>query len=325
MADTSIKTSHTVGVVLVNWNSDEYTVACIESLLNGSMVPDVIVVVDNASKSGSVERILEAFPSVHIIRNACNYGFTGANNIGLKYLLANNVAYAWILNNDTIVAYDCLESMISLLNGNDDVAAVTGKIYYYDTDNVLWFAGSKYNKYTFKISHRGQGEIDRGQYDKTEVIDFFDGCSFLVFCAVLREVGLFDEHFFAYNEDIDLSFRIRQKGYKILYMPRAEIKHKVGVSIRENTDQNAGGTSTPLQYYLSMRNRIYILRRYGNIFQKNFGIFTVVFFALYFSIVLILLGRSKKAYAAWTGILNGLTDNISTIDVNANTVPYIKQ
>lgn len=324
MANENVFKSYTrIGVVLVNWNSDEVTIPCVESLLSGSRVPDCIVIVDNASLPGSVERIIESCPSVHIIRNKANYGFTGGNNIGLAYLLENNFDYAWILNNDTEVDPTCLEALASSLDGNTGVAAVTGKIYYHGKDRLLWFAGATFNWLTFKIGHRGLGEIDNGQYDINENIDFFDGCSILVRCEVLKMVGLFDNHFFAYNEDLDLAFRIRKRGYAMLYIPQSVLYHKIGSSIGKNTFQaTTGGTSTSVQQFLMNRNRIYIARRYANIVPKIVSISALILHALYLTPVMILLNRSAKVRAVWRGLFHGIFDDIRSIMIDPQEMPY---
>jgi len=320
---TQFKPQARIGVVLVNWNSDEVTIPCVQSLMRGKRVPDCIVIVDNASQAGSVERIIESCPTAHIIRNNINYGFTGGNNVGLGYLLENNYDYAWILNNDTEVAPDCLSLLESSLFENPDVAAVTGKIYYYGKDRLLWFAGVTFNPLTFKIGHRGLGEIDNGQYDIAEKIDFFDGCSLLVHCSVLKKVGLFDNHFFAYNEDLDLAFRIRKKGFSIFYNPLAVLYHKTGCSISKNSNKAVtGGSSTPLQQFLANRNRIYIVRRYASPPNKIVAISLIILNALYITLVMIFLNRWQKAIAVWSGVFHGIFDDIQDVIQEPHGIPY---
>lgn len=321
--DAQFKPQARIGVVLVNWNSDEVTILCVQSLMRGKRVPDCIVIVDNASQARSVERIIESCPTAHIIRNNINYGFTGGNNVGLGYLLKKDYDYAWILNNDTEVTPNCLSLLETSLLENPGVAAVTGKIYYYGKDRLLWFAGVTFNRFTFKIGHRGLGEVDNGQYDLAEKIDFFDGCSLLVRCAVLKRVGLFDNHFFAYNEDLDLAFRMKQDGFSILYNPQAVLYHKIGSSISKNDFQAAaGGTSTPLQQFLANRNRIYIARKYANTSQKIISISLIILKALFLTFVMILLNRKQKAIAVWSGIFHGILDDIQGVMQESSRMPY---
>lgn len=310
-----------VGVVLVNWNCADYTIKCIASLLSGAKVPDIIVVVDNASSDDSVVKIRGTFGMVHVIENKENYGFTGANNIGISYLSKRNVEYIWILNNDTTVSHNCLQVLQDALEKNHDVAASTCKIYWQDT-KTIWFAGSTFNKITYVVKHRGEGEIDHGQYDHAEQIDFMDGCCILLRSSVLKEIGTFDEHFFAYHEDIDLSFRITGNGGRILYVTDATVNHYAGASFRKNNVGRYGGTSTPLQHFLSIRNKLYIVRRYGRWYNVILCLLTILGASLYASGAMLLLKRYKKIHAIWSGMKCGLFDDISTIETKLQTIPY---
>jgi len=315
-----VETSTLVGVVLVNWNSADYTIRCLASLVSATRVPDFMVVVDNASAEGSVAAIRDAFPLVHIIENQENYGFTGANNMGISYLLSRNVDYIWILNNDTTVSHNCLQVLWDALEKHDEVAASTCKIYRDDTDE-LWFAGSIFRKYSFCIDHRGEGETDRGQYDAVEYVDFLDGCCILVRSAVLREIGLFDEHFFAYHEDVDFSFRLRNSGARLLYVPEASISHFAGASVNSNK-QACDVTSSPMQHFLARRNRLFIVRRYGKSYHLLMCLMVLLLNGVYISLAMLLLRRFKKVDAVWCGIFHGLFDDISNIDTSPDVVPY---
>lgn len=315
-----METSALVGVVLVNWNSEEYTIRCLASLMAAAKVPDHIVVVDNASVNGSVAAIRAVFPLVHIIENRQNYGFTGANNRGISYLLSRSVDYVWILNNDTIVSQNCLQVLCNALEKHDEVAAATCKIYRNDS-NEIWFAGSVFYRYSFCVEHRGEGETDRGQYDSVEYLDFLDGCCILVRSAVLREIGLFDEHFFAYHEDVDFSFRLKNSGARLLYVPEASISHFAGASVNKN-NWTHDVTSSHLQHFLSRRNKLFIVRRYGNKFNLLICLMMLLFNGVYVSSAMILLRRFKKAGAVWCGIFHGLFDDISNIETSPDVVPY---
>lgn len=309
-----------VGVVLINWNCGEYTENCIASLLSGSRVPDLIVVVDNASSDGSPTRIKETYPSVQLIVNAANYGFTGANNIGISYLLERGVTYIWILNNDTTVSTNCLEILLDSLETNENAAAATCKIYWHDS-KVIWFAGSLFDKITYRVRHRGEGETDYGQYDCAESLDFLDGCCILVRGEILRDIGLFDEHFFAYHEDLDLSFRIRNSGSQLFYVSGGSINHFAGASVKSNK-RNCEVTSSPLQHFLSRRNKLFIVRRYGKIHNVLFCLMLLTINGIYITTAMILLGRFNKARAVWSGIFHGLLDDISMIKTSVDVTPY---
>lgn len=316
----AVETSKPVGVVLVNWNSCDYTIRCIASLLAATKTPDIMVVVDNASVDGSIEAIRNSFPQVHIIENPDNYGFTGANNIGIGFLLSRGVEFVWILNNDTIVSRDCLQVLMDAMEKHDEVAASTCKIYRDDTDE-LWFAGSVFQSYSFCVAHRGEGETDHGQYDAVEFLEFLDGCCILARSAALRDVGLFDEHFFAYHEDVDLSFRLRNSGARLLYVPGCSINHFAGASVR-GTKRHLQVATSPMQHFLSRRNKLYIVRRYGKIRHLCGCLLLLLINGVYISAAMFLVGRFKKARAVWSGIFHGLLDDISMIKTRVGVTPF---
>jgi len=315
-----VETGVQVGVVLVNWNSEEYTIRCLASLMAAAKAPDLVVVVDNASVHGSVAAIREAFPLVHIIENRHNYGFTGANNLGISYLLDRNVDYVWILNNDTVVSPNCLQVLCRALESHGEAVAATCKIYRNDSAE-LWFAGSVFHKYSFCVDHRGEGETDRGQYDSVEYLDFLDGCCILVRSSVLREIGLFDEHFFAYHEDVDFSFRLRHSGARLLYVPEASICHFAGASVKSNKFAH-DVTSSPMQHFLSRRNKLFIVRRYGRTYHLLICLMLLLLNGVYVSSAMLLLRRFRKAGAVWCGIFHGLFDDIGRIKTSPDVVPY---
>ena len=126
----NIKADHlTIGVVLVNWNGGEFTIPCVKSLYAGTLKPDQVVVIDNASQDGSPKKILEECPGIKIIINESNRGFSGANNQGIEYLLENNFDYIWILNNDTVVAADCLQILAETAAGTSNASGFSAKIW----------------------------------------------------------------------------------------------------------------------------------------------------------------------------------------------------
>ena len=130
-----------VGVVLINWNAGEFTIPCIRSLLAGTERPDVIVVVDNASSDGSAEAINSEYPQVILVRNETNRGFAGANNQGIELLLRAGAAYIWLLNNDTVVATDCLEKLSMVVNRHLVGVGFSAKVFYDTPRYFPWYAG----------------------------------------------------------------------------------------------------------------------------------------------------------------------------------------
>lgn len=305
-----------IGVVLIHWNSGlDVTGACIASLLEGSVVPQWVVVVDNASREDPITQLKAKFPAIHGIRNAANIGFTGGNNVGIRWLMAQGAGSIWVLNNDTVVAEDCLEQLHYALANSDDIGITTGKIYYFDKRNVFWDAGTAWNGRTFFGRHRGMGEVDIGQYDFAEDVPFADGCCMLIRTRALVDAGLFDERFFAYNEDIDLSFRIAAEGNRIVFQPAAKLWHRVSHSMSKNATLRGGQTS-PFQQYLSIRNRLYLIRRYSKDTGQRIlleALFVGRLVLIYLP-ALICLGRFRKVYAVCAALKTGLSADLRHVE-----------
>lgn len=180
-----------------------------------------LVLVDNGSTDGSADRIATLYPEVRIIRNGRNLGYAAGYNRAFA-VLRNE--YLVLLNNDTRVRPGWLAALVGAADSSPDVAAVTAKLVFADRPNVIQSAG------TLLLSDggggdRGFGEEDRGQYDSREEVFAFNGGSALLRRSSLVEVGVFDESFFSYYEDTDLSWRLRLRGWRILYEPASVVEH----------------------------------------------------------------------------------------------------
>lgn len=255
-----------VAVVIVNWNGKKDTLECLASL---EKVKSIIV--DNGSTDGSVEAIAQKYPNVEIIRNSTNLGFTGGNNVGIKKVLDDGAEFVWLLNNDTTVDKDALEKLVEVFE-DQSVGIAGSKIYFFpgrefhkdrykksDPGRVIWYAGGLIDWDNMYASHRGVDEVDHGQYDRVEEIPFVTGCSMMVRKEVFEKIGLLDENFFAYLEDLDFCLRAKRAGYKLMYVPGSVVWHK-----------NAGssGVGSAIHQYYMTRNRLLVGMRYAPLRTK---------------------------------------------------------
>lgn len=265
-----------VGIIIINYNSNSDTVECLKSLnkVDKKNLDLKTILIDNNSKDK-----LKINPNdfthlkLEIIYNNENLGFSGGGNQGMEILIKEKVDYILLLNNDTIQDPEFLVKLTDFLEGNKEVAAVSPKIYFakgfefhkgrYKEDEkgkVFWFAGGIMDWSNLIGKHKGVDEIDSGQYDQNLETDFLTGCCFLIRREILEIIGLFDEKYFLYYEDSDLSERIKRKSFKIFYVPGSKIWHKNASS--------SGGSGSSLQDYFITRNRLIFGKKFAPLRTK---------------------------------------------------------
>jgi len=262
-----------ITVVIVNWNGKDDTIACLQSLQKINLMGHTlsIIVVDNGSTNDSVKVIKESFPTIFVIVTGKNLGFTGGNNVGIQKALEQGADLVWLLNNDTLVD----KNVLSFASVFDDpqVGACGCKIYFApgrefhhdrykekERGRVLWYAGGLVDWNNLYASHRGVDEVDHGQYDKTEETPFITGCSFVVRSDVIKKIGMLDDHYFLYLEDLDWNIRIQKSGRKTMYVPTSIVWHVNAGS--------SGRPGNPIHEYYFTRNRLLLGMRYASIRTK---------------------------------------------------------
>jgi GT2 family glycosyltransferase len=239
-----------VSVVIVNWNGKHLLGECLDSLSAQAVEGVEIILVDNGSKDGSAQFVQERYPGVRLITLQENLGFAGGNNAGIRSASGKYIA---LLNNDTRVDQAWLAN---LLREAEASPASTGmwacKILSYDNPDVLDNVGLLL--YPDGLG-RGKGRLekDRGQYDEQGEAFFPSGCAGLFRREMLDEIGLFDEEFFAYADDVDLGLRARLAGFRCTYVPTANVYHKYSAS---------SSAHSPFKAFLVERNRIWVLLKY---------------------------------------------------------------
>jgi GT2 family glycosyltransferase len=239
-----------VYVIVLNWNAWEDTIECLSSLQKLDYPNYVTVVVDNGSTDGSEDRIREARPSITILQTGENLGFTGGNNVGIRYALERGAEYVWLLNNDTVVDPKALGSLVEEALSDTRIGIVGSKIYYYEPPDMIWFAGGILNPLTGRNAHRGEGERDVGQYDSARDVDYIVGCSLLARKEMVNRIGLLDPNFFIYFEDLDWATRAKRDGWRVRYQPESKVWHK--------ESQAFGGARSPgFRFHFSRGSILY--------------------------------------------------------------------
>lgn len=242
-----------VSIVSVNYDQPEVTCAMLASLQKVTYPNFETLIVDNASPTSSPFCIKEEYPEVQLIISEKNLGFAGGNNIALKQAKGE---YMLLLNNDTEVKPDFLDSLVELMESNKKIGIVSSKILYFYEDNIIEYAGaSPINPITSRGKHYGHKQKDNGQYD--EIIETFypHGACMMIRKSVLDKVGLLYEGYFLYYEELDFAERVKHAGYKIYFQPNSSIRHKESIST---------GKNSALKTYYMNRNRLLFLRRNSN-------------------------------------------------------------
>jgi len=186
-----------------------------------------------------------------LIQNEINLGFSGGNNVGIKYLIGRGETdFIFLLNNDLAVSKDFLEPLIRELKNNENIGIIGPKVYCYDNHLEIYCAGCDLSCSPLKgivINERGKGDIDKGQYNKVEDVGYISGCCLGIRKEVVETVGLMDERFFLYFEETDWILRIKQFNWRVVYTPKSKVWHKGSHTIGENN---------PFCVYYIVRNKL---------------------------------------------------------------------
>lgn len=213
-----------LSVVVVSYNSRHFLPACLDSILGQLDPTSELIVVDNGSADGSADLVQQEYPQVRLLRGA-NVGYSGGNNRGAHDAKGE---YLVFLNPDTVLQPGALAALIAPLTRHDDVALTTACIVFRDRPDTVNTCGNT-THYSGLTYCRG-AERPRSQYRHSVEVDAVSGAAFAIRRAVFEELKGFDEQFFMYVEDTDLSWRARLAGYRCLYVPEAVVEHAYRMS-----------------------------------------------------------------------------------------------
>ncbi len=201
---------------------------CLPAASNQTYPHYEVVVVDNASTDGSAEFIVEHFPKVRLIESGANLGYTGGNNLGFAQ---TESTYLAILNPDTVVEPDWLSELVAALEADPTAGLATSKILLMDRPWLLNTCGNMISVAGLTFC-RGVGQ-PATRYMQPETVSAVSGAAFLARRATLDEIGVFDEQFFAYLEETDLSLRAMLAGYTCLFVPTSKVHHRYSFRFSE--------------------------------------------------------------------------------------------
>lgn len=329
-----------VYVIILNWNGWRDTIECLESVLRMEYDDFRVIVCDNASGDGSTQHILNwaagrepasvANPALRafsmppickplkveymespdcsafdaetdaqliLIENPANLGFAGGCNIGLRYALQHGCSYVWLLNNDTVVSPTALREMVLTAEKDPSIGIVGSKILrYYNPSEVQAYGGTKYCRWMARTPHRKLGESTEGKE-----LDCILGCSMLVSHHFLEQIGLMNECYFLYFEELDWAARSKGK-FRLGYAATSQVYHKEGASI--GSSQSREKRSLLSERYLS-RNRIIFTRRFYPVLLPS-----VVFWVLAAAVHRVFKGDFSCARTILKAAIDGLRSEV---------------
>jgi GT2 family glycosyltransferase len=237
-----------VYIIILHSKSISCLIDCLSSLDKITYKNCAIIVVNNGSNDlTDINKHIKR--KIQLIKTPSNLGFARGNNLGIKEALRNRADYVLLLNDDTIVTPDFLSTLVAAGENHPDVGMLGPKIYYYDEPQKIWFAGARFDERTGVIFALHSDKIGKSRKDnKPEDSDYITGCALLVKKKLIDIVGLLDERFFLYWEDVDWGLRAQKAGFTNLIVPNAHIWHKVSVS--------TGGMDSPLRAYHKTRSHL---------------------------------------------------------------------
>lgn len=235
--------------IIVTYNGEKYIEDCIDSLQNQTCKTDILVV-DNDSVDHTCETIEKKYPQVKLLKLGYNSGFAHANNVGIQYAMEQGYEYVLLINEDTVGDQFLVQE---LLRHADSKTAVIPKIYMNGSKTKVWYAAGKLDFEKCRAINCQGDLVNR----ETEVT-FMTGCCMFIHTDIFREIGLFDENYFMYYEDTDLSLRMYRHHIKMIYIPSTYVWHRM-----------QGKTEKPYYAYYMTRNKLYFLRKHVEVFRRS--------------------------------------------------------
>jgi GT2 family glycosyltransferase len=242
-----------VAVVILNWNGKGFLEKFLPSVIACNNSYSEIIVADNHSTDDSIAFLKQHYPQLRIIQNAENGGFAKGYNDVLKHVDAE---YYVLLNSDVEVTPAWIDGIIALMDKDPSIAACQPKIKMFDNKHLFEYAGAAggfIDKYGYPFCRGRILEVleeDKGQYNDEREVFWATGACLFVRANCFKEVNGFDEDFFAHMEEIDLCWRLKNHGYKIMYSPNSTVFHVGGGTLNK---------TSPKKTYLNFRNNLILL------------------------------------------------------------------
>lgn len=242
-----------VAVAIVNWNGLEDTLECVRSVVAAGYRNSEVIVVDNGSTDGSVDALRALEPGVRLIELPLNRGFAEGANVAASEALRRGFDFVFLLNNDTTLAPDCLESLVRAhLRLGDEMAVISPRMFFYDSPDEVWHDGHAWNPRTLRMAPLQ--ETPGWRPEGLNLADHVIGTALLIPGPLIRRHGLFDERFFLNYEETDWQFRMRREGVRLFVCTEARLWHKIGRSFPGDRAH---------RYYMERNRLLWLTKSFG--------------------------------------------------------------
>lgn len=283
-------------ICIVNWNDYRKTIECLESLKQLKYENFRILLIDNGSVDGSIEKITKQYPCLLLFSLKHNIGAAAGRNIGIDYALNSGFDYIFFLDNDAVVESSTLDELIRVAEDRPDVAAVGAKTYYFNEPKKIWNFGGRINWLKGRFFDTCQGKSDQENFSEVKEVDSFPIGFGIVRCGAIKKVGKIEENYFIYYEEADWHIRMRKLGYKLAAVAQAHIRHNFSSSL---------GMESPYFYYYRTRNRLlFMLKNAPKIYLVFFFLYFLYDFTYHTLLTLYLSKKPQQLRAAVIGLLD---------------------
>jgi len=245
-----------VSIIITNFNGIRTLEKCLSRILNSDYPNFDIIVIDNHSTDGSLELLRGKYPAIKLIMNAENIGFGAATNLGMRLAFEKFADYVLALNNDAYLEKNTISKLLTVAKNNPHAGIISPLIKR--PDGSIWFAGGKINWWKMRASHKFACSNSH-----PFASDYICGCAMLISQKVCEKVGLFDERFFLYYEDADLSVRAKRAGFELLIDPTSSVEH----------DEQSNNNNSFKTYWLVLSGILF--------FKKNTPLFLKPWMSIY--------------------------------------------
>lgn len=291
-----------VSIVIATTNRKEDLRKCMSSILASSFKNIEIILVDNASNPPVLQSCKKPFPKTFVLRTERNLGAAGGRNLGIKNTKGD---YILFMDDDAAAGKEMIKELLKVQEAEKYTGIVHPKIYDMEKRNELQGLGCDVNLLTGRVSAVGIREEDRGQYDQIRELQTV-GCIWMVKREVIKKIGGYDEEYFIPWEDTDFSFRARNAGYQILFVPRAVAWHKGKKSTFVHPLIDYIGIRSADRAYRISRNKMIFMRKFSP-FPKNLIFFFLLmpFYTVIHSGIIVYAGRFDILFKYWQGVFSG--------------------